>query len=257
MGNSPKNKSMEEQKKSNTSETPNFEMFDVNTNKCFGENYVSLNKCSYLSRVIAALKYYMMLNIKTDELSDDTFTAFCNDVYNGSLFLDDWIHIISKHSNQIEKITRELITNYNFENCAIKQCVLTSRHYNRNRNRRNDMTQNEIKGVRDGKFLFYRETMDSVHFYIFHSIQLGLRATTKTAETDNSDINNEYDCFDEEFAKKRQFILNQRKKLGINIERFNNINNKFNINLGIDANNENNNETTWMDTMLKIFPENF
>ncbi len=181
----------------------------------------------------AALRYYSLLNISnkyaTNEM--DIFTQLCKDIYTN--LLNDWIHFITTHSHQIDTVHTQLINKHNFTNCTIDKCQLVVRHYRNNG--RNDKNI-KIEPTKDAKFIFYRDIMDSIHQYLFHLYDLGLRLKSnifEEKETDDSkEANDNYNCYDYKFAKLKNVIENKHKKLGAIMDRFTAENNKFNIQTG-------------------------
>eukprot|EP01084_Bolivina_argentea_P174595 302408_1 len=105
------------------------------------------------------LSYYLSLNVSNNNIKNhDLLIKFC-DIYVE--FLNDWIHVKTIHSQQVEDINKELINVYQFSKCSIKNCQLTTRHYNANSNLKSNQEINST-------FKFYRDIFDNIHFYLFH-----------------------------------------------------------------------------------------
>ena len=77
----------------------------------------------------------------------DIFTHFMEEIYVN--FLNDYIHFVRNHSNQIEEIHLHFTNNRGFAKCDIKECTLTSRHH--------EVDDNNAKNKSvDLKFEFYK-----------------------------------------------------------------------------------------------------
>eukprot|EP01084_Bolivina_argentea_P054404 99778_1 len=88
-----------------------FCVLSTQSSKCFGNKEVNIRNCDHIVRLLECMMYYMSLNINVVECKEE-FTSFC--VNNYRELLNDWIHLISNHANQIEDISHQLITKYNF-----------------------------------------------------------------------------------------------------------------------------------------------
>eukprot|EP01084_Bolivina_argentea_P304012 524977_1 len=75
-----------------------------NGKNCFGkkETKIDIKSCDYLCRILHALQFYKPLNNLNNPSND-----FCLDNY--TQIVDDYSHIISSHSEQIEEINNQLI----------------------------------------------------------------------------------------------------------------------------------------------------
>eukprot|EP01084_Bolivina_argentea_P078022 141570_1 len=124
-------------------------------------NHTYFNQCQAMNRLFNALKYYSMIdnNNKNDK---EIFNQFINTIY--VQLLDDYTHFINYHSCELEIVYNQLINKSMFGLCDINTCKFTSRHQLHH-------TQNISQ--------FNKRTMDSLHFYIFHCFDVGLR-TKKT-----------------------------------------------------------------------------
>eukprot|EP01084_Bolivina_argentea_P025579 47571_1 len=212
-------------------------IFKTNDTRCFVGDKVSVKNCDYICRILAGLTYYQSLNIENHALKHDIFTQFCKHTYGAQLF-DDWIHILTVHSNHIEDIHNQLNII-----CSVKDCTSTRRHYNRS-------SDNDI----DAEFIIYRQTMDTIHMYLLHLAELGLRRqicinSIKEENKSQNDENDVYKCFDTEFSKQKQSVLNRRQN-SINIDRYNQVNNKYNINMPPTHSNDDDNGVTYIDKIM-------
>eukprot|EP01084_Bolivina_argentea_P118936 210960_1 len=66
------------------------------------------SKCSSISRLLAALKYYSILNTIDNREHQNIFTHFINEIYYS--LIDDFIHIINNHHSDLQRIHYELIS---------------------------------------------------------------------------------------------------------------------------------------------------
>eukprot|EP01084_Bolivina_argentea_P211250 359366_1 len=115
--------------------------------------------CCSLKRIIEALTYYDQLNVEENTKHRGLFNVFIS-MY--SQLIDDYIHIHNYHSNQLERINRQLTV------CDFSSCKYTSRHHEKS----------PIANELDSTILFYAQTMDSIHFYLHHCFHVGLRVKT-------------------------------------------------------------------------------
>ena len=144
-----------------------FDIYKDSEFKCFSQNdtisAIDISECTALHRLTNGLKYYSSLNIKlTSDL--ELFNAICNNIYTD--ILNDYLHLIHAHSNQLEDISNNLIANHQFSKCDVNKCQLTARH---SVDRRKDSkTKSILNDNQDAHSTFYQGIFDSVHFYLFH-----------------------------------------------------------------------------------------
>eukprot|EP01084_Bolivina_argentea_P263105 445202_1 len=192
-----------------------------------------VKNCTCLTRVSEAMKYYDIYCGNTTQQNNsiqNNFLQFCDEVYSN--MLEDYIHIIKIHNMDVHKIAYELTTHYGFTNCVAKKCAKISRHYRREA----PMNTGDLK--QDDRLGFYYNLYDQLHYFIFHLYDIGLRINQKELSNiidqktvvdpqNNSDVS----CIDGIFKQKLQLIRSRRKQHGMHLERFNDENNKFNINI--------------------------
>eukprot|EP01084_Bolivina_argentea_P174594 302407_1 len=207
-----------------------LDIFKENGNKCFGKKVevFDIKECDYIYRLIASLKYYTLLNVS--HRYHEIFNQFCGDIYKN--LLDDWIHLISTHSNsdQLYEIHRQLVEEHNFSDCIIEYCSLIAAHY-------------FVTKCNDTKYAFYANLMGQLHFYLFHLFDFGLRINYKTLNetiTEESDQQNE-------FCKMRDIIFSSRKNTASFTSRFTQENNKYNISINQKPQKIMEISTTFMD----------
>ena len=184
--------------------------------------------CTSIRRLLAALKYFSVLNITNNRNRCDIFNDFINDVY-GRQLLDDYTHLLNEHSQELQKIHASIINTKQFSKCEIKTCHFTSRHQGSGHQ---EIDANNINGeTLDTKLNFYKQTMDSLHFYLFHCFDAGLRTMKhddNETKTDDDDNKNNFEYFDAEFSRINKMI-SERKHITNSFNRFKTKNTKFSI----------------------------
>eukprot|EP01084_Bolivina_argentea_P169004 292997_1 len=140
-------------------------LFKTEQSSCFGKNVdeFKIEHCDYINRLMRAIQYYAS--------NPSLFGVFCS--YEYKQLLNDYIHFISIHSRQIEKINAQLVNNNTFRKCYLNKCEFVRRHYRQNGNRNIDMDIKEHEN--DERLAFYSQIMDGLHHYLFHLFDLGLR----------------------------------------------------------------------------------
>ena len=114
-----------------------------------------------------ALTYYESLN------DNPKFTAFCVADYQDAL--NDIIHLISAHSDDILAISQELRSEFGLETCVVSECATLQRHYSRH-------SQAAIDEFDCAESAFYCGYFDQLHHLLFHLYELGLRTHPDAAE---------------------------------------------------------------------------
>eukprot|EP01084_Bolivina_argentea_P037194 68772_1 len=133
----------------------NTNIFKNNQQKCNGYNH-----CASVKRIMTALTYY---NEIFSQKPDD-FINFCDKYYSKN-YLQDYIHVICIHKNVINKDETKTKT------CRmVSGCLSTTRHY-RDRTTNQDIKKDENNGTPH----LYVDIFDSLHFYMYHMEECGLR----------------------------------------------------------------------------------
>eukprot|EP01083_Nonionella_stella_P308544 1089090_1 len=92
------------------------------------------------------------------QTDDGQLVYLCNTIYKS--LLEDWIHVLAEHPKH------PIEPHYT---CDILYCPIANRHYfNKMIHDINDETD----------FIFYRELLDSIHCYVYHLEDVGLRVFT-------------------------------------------------------------------------------
>ena len=95
-----------------------------------------LKDCLSFKRLFVCLRYYSLLNIQTKKEHANIFEHFIDTVYKMEHLLNDYHHIIKKHSNRLKRASNYLIEEKSFEACDdVKQCQYSSRHHKEDNNK--------------------------------------------------------------------------------------------------------------------------
>eukprot|EP01084_Bolivina_argentea_P147917 258728_1 len=197
----------------------NFDVFQQTSTEC----HAMIHLCQPVHRIIECLKYYQTLNfINTND--QQKIVIFGQQIY--PLLLDDYIHIITSHDNDLSQILNYMITKKGMPLCDFFNCTLGRRHF---RDRQIDQ-QNSTAHVFDIQFLFYQSILDSIHCHLYHLYDTGLRMNTNHINdihtTDTNDT-----CIDTQFQNLcDQLTKNKTKLKHINgLDAIKSTNNKFNL----------------------------
>eukprot|EP01084_Bolivina_argentea_P184987 319029_1 len=128
------------------------------------------------TRLSEALKYYSKLNIINNNKHRDLFTNFMQQTYK--CFVDDFTTLVKISKEDLYKIKESLMKDGSFEKCDIRKCEFATRHGNINSDNSNN--KNPLDPILD----FYKMSMDSLHFYIFHMFDCGLRTIVSNDDND-------------------------------------------------------------------------
>ncbi len=240
--------------------TKSFNDFDLNIFKQENidnndnDKCESIDNCISIQKLSVALKYYELMDIINNISHRDAFTNFIIEIYHK--FLDDFTHLVNHHSNHLNDIYIHLINTNKFNECKMANCVYTARHYHHRRDV--DKDGNVDKNVLDPEVSFFAETMDSLHFYLFHLFECGLRSIITedgVVDDDDDEMKQEDEFYDAEFAKISRRI-SERQYMTKSFDRFTKSkNNKFCLNTDNNWNNNNNidinGDETYLDEIFK------
>eukprot|EP01084_Bolivina_argentea_P203120 346963_1 len=198
--------------------------------------------CSSVDRLVWCLKYFNSLkNVTDDKNNQMEFVDFMENKYTN--YLNDIIHLINSHEQHLENINKLLFTKYGFKRCDITLCLFSDRH--------SKVTEPQNSDT-DPIFRFYQNTLDSVHYYIFHLFDLGLRTLTNDYCNQQMNSTQQQDlstCFDTAFSSKKKNIHNKKKHLRQFFKRFQTEYNKFTIQTDLNIKEDNNVcDKTFLDT---------
>eukprot|EP01084_Bolivina_argentea_P297762 513035_1 len=193
------------------------------------EMNVDVSNCISLCRLATALRYYSLLDIIQNKQHQEILIHFMKEVY--TQILDDYNHLLAFHNTQIQQINTYLIQQKQFKSCdSMNNCAYTSRHHQ-------SSTNNNNKISTDPTLHFYKQTMDSLHFYCFHLFHSGLRVLSNDEiEQKESESNENESYFDAAFSRIKTEI-SQRYNATKTFDRFqSNSNSKFSIKFEGDDN---------------------
>eukprot|EP01084_Bolivina_argentea_P010879 20299_1 len=175
---------------------------------------------SVIKRLSITLQYYSHLDIINNNKDRDSFSVFIQERYNK--LVDDFSILIKQDKKRLYDIQQSLINEGGFDVCDIMKCDFAGRHGNENYDNNNE-------NMLDPILYFYKITMDSLHFYIFHLFDSGLRTivTNETDDMKDNDSKEKSEYFDAAFARVSKMI-NDRKHVTASFSRFR-TNNKFNM----------------------------
>ena len=202
-------------------------------------------ECKSIKKLLALLKYYSLLDIISNPLNRDIFSHFIAEVYPS--FVDDYTHLVTVHGNSVNEIETSLLK------CEdINQCVFTSRHQTQTK------TEEKNNEKLEPKLAFYRDLMDSLHFYVFHMYHCGLR-TLKNENEIEEEIEEEKDAFESQYFDKAFYRMNkrirERESVTNSFQRFEtNKNSKFTL-ATEDTSENDKDDTTYLDAMCHYLSE--
>ena len=155
-----------------------------------------LQDCPSIQRLISLLEMYEDLDVINNNEDQNMFVRQMNDTRECKYFLDDYIHLISDHSHQLETICVSL------DPCNdIARCVSTSRNYQTDNMEEMKLYTEEDDD--DEVLNFYINTMDSLHFYLYHLFDVGLRMQSDKKHP-NQSLDKEFSRMYEEVNKSRE-----------------------------------------------------
>ena len=205
-----------------------------------------ISSCNPIQRLLTSLSYYnKLIPTNNDENGKTIFSNFMYEFY-GCLVYDDFHHLLKDHQKDIKLIMDLTINQYQIPKCKLSECKNSDRHFRINDD--NDDIQNNDDGNDNLKyFKIQKETMDTLHFYIFHLFDGGLRCLDIDEKAHETNNNSPY--FDPLFQKMSAFIEKSKEKT----KRFKRLNgNKFNISAvnDIDSDKKDEKETDDKETFL-------
>eukprot|EP01084_Bolivina_argentea_P010880 20301_1 len=177
-----------------------------------------------IQRLSSALKYYSFLDIIHNENDRNLFN---NLIQRYNKLIDDFTILIKYNKQKLYDIQQTLIKNGDFIICDVKKCDFTARHANQSET---EQTNSPLDPILE----FYKTTMDSLHFYLFHIFDCGLRTIIADHIDEDDEIKQEKgEYFDAAFARVTKMISDRNHNTA-SFSRFR-INNKFNM--VVDTNN--------------------
>eukprot|EP01083_Nonionella_stella_P275594 936072_1 len=206
-------------------------------------NGKDIENCISFKRMSTGLKYYSLLDIIHNKNDEKIFTHFIAAVYDNEMVINDYIHIICEHNHQIPQMKQFLIQNKIFDECDVSKCTFTSRHHG-------DQVTDGDENTLDPLLDLAKQRFDSLHFYLFHLFECGLRSMEHDDDDDmkGGDTSNDdpYKCFDARFAQ----LITRVNETRANTEGFGRLQNNQKFNLQAQS-SDNNQEQTFLDHLVK------
>ena len=195
-----------------------------------------LSKCNAIRRLLISLSYYDKINIINNENNREGKLSFCNfmDTIYQSVVYDDFHHLTKHHQQESKAINDLAISQFALGKCELSVCQHSDRHFRVNGCNEESINDDELK-----YFNLYKETMDGLHFYVFHLFDGGLRGIIDEIE-DETDIqdddSNNSPYFDRSFQKMSMIIAKSNQRTN----RFKRLHgNKYNISAVNETDDEN------------------
>ncbi len=222
-------------------------IFESIGSACFGSNgSVVISDCDHLQRLVHGLKYYEKLASSNHPEKGRIFSEFIASVYGDDLVVNDWVHFMTTHQDQIEEI-HDALTSWDAPYggvCSQKgaaSCSLFRRHYGGDRRGKHIGSSSDDDDEGEGvRTVFYGELFDRIHHFLYHLFDAAMRTRRETvdglkAEDEGMDIDEDskgggHGFVDGLFAAKRRALSERREKLKAVTDRYDETkHNKFNI----------------------------
>ena len=154
------------------------------------------DNCPSKTRIRFCLDYYQRLDTAN---ARELFIEFCDAVYSAALLLDDYVHVITKHGD-VASLTA-MAAQLTCPCSSPSDCAWTDRHFRgRGRSKHKQGAQ---------PLNFYVETMDTLHFNLFHLEHVGLRIHVADADAKAGD---DQDLVDAVVLRMRDIIRLKREQ---------------------------------------------
>ena len=192
--------------------------------KC--NNNGDFKNCLSVKRILSTLYYYSSININKNKDAQFEFNKFINSSYKSDDIIMDFFHFKQNHDSQLKEIMEYAYNYIKFKFCKIESCTFSSRLY-----RCNELdSMINIFDYDDNicSLPLVITLFDSIHHYIFHLGDVGLRDFVNEEEKEKEKEINPY--HDNKFSSMKNRILSKQK----NTKKFNRLSNgkKFAINIG-------------------------
>eukprot|EP01084_Bolivina_argentea_P102974 184476_1 len=157
---------------------------EVQTPKIFKCND-NVRSCQCIVRTLKTLKSYQTLNDIIDNnmvTGEASIIKLCHQKHPS--LLDDYIHIVTQHREHLDEVFEVMTTQFGTVSCNIMNCSLAKRYCR-------DRKKQIIIDNKDEMFIFYRDTLDQIHCYLYHMYDVGFRIKSKHVKHDaNTNYNN-------------------------------------------------------------------
>lgn len=178
----------------------------------------SIDKCFALDRLVFSLRFYQKINEEDTETAMNELSQYV--MTNGHYIINDYHHMLSHHLNEDNvpksfqyeqfKCIYNKIMNDKQNQCDVTKCKIFVR------NNRQRETNKISKYVLDPAAVAMIDTLDSIHCYFIHSVDIGYRIVTDITDTNNNDDEKDAKiCHDKELRNLRQYLSSKREKLKI------------------------------------------
>ena len=207
--------------------------------------------CIIIQRLLDCLEGYNKSKDGND--TDESFNKFMDEDYKHKIY-DDYYHLTKSHQHELESIKQFAIESKKFSKCDLSTCNFANRHF------RVDTAENSHYQTNKETMKYiniYVETLDSLHYYLFHLTETGMRESSQSDENNQQDdderkkeenVSSEH--FDSSFKRICNVIKNCREKTS----RFTRINgNKFNISV---VQSEVKGDDTFLDAVYEDISQN-
>lgn len=181
---------------SDTSNDSNGSILSISTTSASSDDSapVDIDIDPRISRIIVAMNNYT-------EMNDQEFLRYCNEQYQE--LLDDYVYIMSAHVDDLEILfdSKDASTSTTRKYCTdIDNCRTFSRHCRNIED--DDKTDSEDEDIQ-----FVRDIMDSLHCYVWHLYDSGMRLTK-----DDIDGLNQKDMDEGEELRQQRAIIHSRSR---------------------------------------------
>eukprot|EP01083_Nonionella_stella_P026422 72730_1 len=146
--------------------------------------------CPHTQRILRSLGVFQKLNMEFVDHQQQLVRYFYKE---HTELLDDHIHVTRYHDAEVQKVSDR------FKCRNDLQCKSLQRYHGESQDdyasSRGGRTRSASRVERgDPEFIFYRDTMDSIHCYMYHLFDLGLRIT----QDDERKLNHDFEEYDED-----------------------------------------------------------
>ena len=182
--------------------------------------------CAHIKRLCTASMYSHKIKTSTtlnDEDKRALLVEFNKEIY--LCLLDDSIHFVKEHDNEIKRVHTEWTEKYGVPKCSVSDCAQTARHCARKREERKEE-------IEDSVYSFYESIYDQLHHFVFHLFEIGMRVEmpSMTEHTEEEkEVNLDGVIVDKWFAAERNRIRLRREECKLNLNQSEEANNKYMI----------------------------
>ena len=194
-----------------------------------GDDECKGSECPSVRRIVQSLDLFAALNSASTLLPEEhgdgpeaVLTAFCNEHYSKTALLGDYVEFMDNHSapQSVRDIAGRLQVNCD----GVSRCGGTRRHFRE----RGDSKEDDDEKDGDN---FYVETLDSLHFFLCHLEEMGLRVPAELLQSTMKAVDEEQaeESLVDAVLKRMALEIAARRKLH-SVDRLDGATNtKFNI----------------------------